>query len=251
MFDLEEIINYYVNLLIIQYNNQPKARATVDLLMRELFASGIFFMIRDGYAIDTAVGVQLDILGKYVGVNRYFEVFDPIDYFAFTDYLEVDPDAEDKWGLTDYANFDDFQYNGTLNYNSVLSQTSRLSDDDFRVVIKLKILQNNINHSHKSIDDGMFKFFGDDVRPSSIGNMEMVYFITENVTAIIKASLTKDILPRPMGVGLSLVENVDGDMFGFTQYGMPEQGHVTGFTTYADYATKDGSFLIYDQITVV
>lgn len=251
MANVQDIIDYYVNLLIIQYNNQPKARATIELFATQIAANGILFDIRDGYDIDTAVGVQLDVLGKYVGVDRYFEVFDPINYFALTDYDEVDPDAEEKWGFTDYADFDDFQYNGTLNYMSVLSISSRLNDDDFRVVIKLKILQNSINHSHKSIDDGMYKFFGMDVRPSSIGGMQMTYFITINVTAIIKAALTKNILPRPMGVGLSLIEQVSGDFYAYASYSNLTPDNVTGFTTYADYATKTGNILIYDQITVV
>jgi hypothetical protein len=251
MADISDLLDYYVNLLIIQYNNQPKARATIELLVNEFLASGVLLEIRDGYDIETAAGVQLDVLGKYVGVNRFFEVFDPIDYFALTYYDEVAPDSLDKWGFTDYAHFDDFQYNGTLNYYSVLSITSRLNDDDYRVVIKLKILQNNSNHSHKAIDDGIYNFFGMDVRPSSIGDMQMTYFITINITAIIRAALTKSILPRPMGVGLNLIENVDGDFYSYATYDNLTPANVTGFTTYSLYATKTGNVLIYDQITVV
>ena len=33
---LEELKNYYQNLLIIQYNNKPKARATIKLLVNLL-----------------------------------------------------------------------------------------------------------------------------------------------------------------------------------------------------------------------
>jgi len=248
---VQDVIDYYINLLIIQYNNKPKARATIQLVIDKLFASGIILDVRDAYSIETAVGVQLDVLGMYVGVNRFFTVNDPRDYFAFTDYVEVDPDAEDKFGLTDYASFEDFQYNGTMNYKSIVSVDNRLSDDDFRVVIKLKILQNNINHSHKSIDDGMFRYFGDDVRPDSIGDMQMYYFISENVTAVILASLTKNILPRPMGVGLALIENVSGKFFGYSTYANGVGEHTQGFSDYSDYGTKEGKHLVYNQIMVV
>jgi len=248
---VQEIVDYYTNLLIIQYNNKPNARATISLFIETLLANGILIDIRDAYNVDTAVGIQLDVLGLYVGVNRFFTTNEPKDYYAFTDYVEVDPDAEEKFGFTDYANFDDYQYNGTMNYNSILSVENRLSDDDFRVIIKLKILQNNINHSHKSIDDGMFNYFGTDVRPDSPGDMHMYYFLSENMTAIILASITKSILPRPIGVGISLIENVSGKFFGFASYGNLDPAFTEGFADYGDYGTKEGTFLVYNQITVV
>lgn len=103
---VQNIIDYYVNLLIIQYNGKPKARATIELYVKELIASGILFDMRDGFNLDTAVGVQLDIIGKYAGVNRYFETQDLINYFALTFYDEVSPDSEDKFGFTDYTDFE-------------------------------------------------------------------------------------------------------------------------------------------------
>lgn len=250
--DINALIEYYVNLIIIQYSDKPKAQATIRALVDVVLANGILFDIRDGYNIDTAVGVQLDIIGKYVGVDRFFEVNDPIDYFSLVDYAETTPYDEQKHGFTDYADWEDFQFNGTINYNSVLSQTNRLNDDDYRVIIKLKILQNNINHSHKSIDDGVFEFFGADVRPDSLGDMQMTYFITSNITAVALAALTKKLLPRPMGVGLSLIKNVDGAFFGFLRYDrMTPDEYQVGFQRYADYGTTEGQTLTYNQMEVV
>lgn len=255
MADITEIVDYYINLLIIQYNQKPKARATISAVVNEILANGVLLDIQNGYNIDTAVGVQLDIIGKYVGVDRFFTVSDPIDYFALTDYTEVDPDSENKHGFTDYADFDDFQFNGTLNYNSLITIENRLNDDDFRTIIKLKIVQNNSNHSHKSIDDSMFEFFAESVRPDSIGDMEMTYFLTSNVTSVIQAALIKNILPRPMGVGLKLINNVEGKFFGFTSYKEVQDNYtnpnITGFADYADYDTKEGNTLTYNQITVI
>jgi hypothetical protein len=248
---VEDIVEYYVNLLIIQYNNKPNARATIESFVRSLIANGILFDIRDAYAVETAIGVQLDVIGKYVGVNRFYKIQDLVDFFALTDYVEVDPDSLDKFGFTDYADFEDYQYNGTLNYKSVLSQTNRLEDDDFRVLIYLKILQNNINHSHKSIDDAVFDIFGSAIRPDSLGDMEMYYFIDENLSAIIKASLAKNLLPRPMGVQLTLITGVSEPFFGFATYTNPAENPFTlGFTDYAAYDTSEGQMLIYNQVEV-
>jgi hypothetical protein len=65
-----EIINYYANLLIVQYANKPKAYATIQTLVGPVIMDQLPTQVQDAYGVDTAVGVQLDILGKYVGVTR-------------------------------------------------------------------------------------------------------------------------------------------------------------------------------------
>lgn len=253
MADVTDLVEFYRNLLIIQYNRRPKASATMKLLAETMLANGIYFDVLNGYSVETAVGVQLDVIGKYVGIDRFFNVTDPRDYFALTDYEEVDPDSDFKYGFTTYPDFEDFQFNGTMNYNSVITVENMLNDEDYRQLIKLKIVQNNSNHSHKSIDDAMFRFFGTDVRPSSNGGMKMWYFLSENATDIVRAALEKGVLPRPMGVGLGLIENVTGVFFGVISYEEILSGNVneniTGFSTYDDYDTKEGSTLTYRQMS--
>lgn len=271
---VQELIDYYSNLLIIQYHNKDKAKATIELFSKILLANGIIFDIRDGYNVDKAVGVQLDVIGQYVGVDRFFSVSEPIDYFALTNYQEIDPDAEAKHGFTTYPNFDENQYNGIINYNSLLTVKNQLNDNDYRVIIKLKIIQNNSNHSHKSIDDSMYRFFGETVIPDSDGGMQMIYFISENISQIIKAALAKKLLPRPMGVGVTFIDLPVGGFFGFCTYGGNVVSYIndidaalydgiyriietsdfinpniTGFATYSDYDTKIGKYLTYNKIT--
>lgn len=280
MADITDIIDYYQRLLIIQYHDLPKAQATIDLIVSELWAGGVLLDVRNGYELDTAVGHQLDILGKYIGTDRFYTNHDPINYFALTSYTEVDPDSEDKWGFVTYDNFYTAdQYNGTLNYNSIVSDTNALSDVDFRIILHLKILKNNINHSYKQIDDSIFSIFGNDIRPSSTGGMKMYYFITTNLSAIVTAALEKGLLPHPIGVGITLIQNAAKPFFGFARYAqvsltdtswgdstlvewsdgtlIASQGvvvsnpspNVRGFTTYAAYDTNGGEFLIYDQLS--
>lgn len=62
---------YLVNLLIIQFHNKPKAKATIEAL-GQMFPVDLILAVRDAFSIDTAVGKQLDILAKYVGVNRFY-----------------------------------------------------------------------------------------------------------------------------------------------------------------------------------
>lgn len=72
---LQELIDYYVNLLIIQYSNKPKAKATVALLAEQAVMENIPKEVRDSFDVDDGVGVQLDILAKYVGVVRSGRTF--------------------------------------------------------------------------------------------------------------------------------------------------------------------------------
>ncbi len=97
---LQDLINYYVNLLIVQYHNKPKAMATIQLLAETLIANNIFLQIENAFDVDTAIGKQLDILGKYAGVDRYYTVEDLENYFSLETYTEVPPSSPPRWGFT-------------------------------------------------------------------------------------------------------------------------------------------------------
>ena len=62
--------NYYSNLLITQYRDKPKAKATVELLARLSVFDELPKKVERGFDPDTAVGPQLDIIGKFYGVDR-------------------------------------------------------------------------------------------------------------------------------------------------------------------------------------
>lgn len=246
MANVDDIVSYYADLLIIQYHNKPKAKAMIELFAREVLASGIMFDVRDGYDLETAVGVQLDVIGKYVGVDRFYtgQVLD--NYFSFIDYDEVTSPPAGRIGYSIYSTFET-KVGRFLTYYGVLSSGLVLSDDDFRFLIKLKIIQNNSNHSHKSIDDSIFAFFGDTVRPDSGGNMIMDYFVDVNAAAIVGVAIQKKILPKPAGVRLNYVIEETSTFFGFISYDTTPVFN-TGFTDYTGYDTKVGETLNYSKL---
>lgn len=69
MTDLE-LINYYANLLILQYKQRPKAYATIQALVAMPIAEQVPIDVQNAFDISSAIGVQLDVLGKYVGASR-------------------------------------------------------------------------------------------------------------------------------------------------------------------------------------
>lgn len=65
-----ELKKYYADLLIAQYIDKAKAHAHVEALSEQANCDQIPLEIQDAFNIDTAVGVQLDLLGLYAGVSR-------------------------------------------------------------------------------------------------------------------------------------------------------------------------------------
>lgn len=67
---MSEYTDYYADLLILQYKTQPKARATISALTGKIISDGLLLDVVNGFNILTAVGKQLDIIGKYIGLSR-------------------------------------------------------------------------------------------------------------------------------------------------------------------------------------
>ena len=192
--------SYYSNLLIMQYHSKPKAKATIEESVA-LLPDDIILDVINGFDIETAVGKQLDVLGEYVGVDRYY--------------------------LVD-------------------NQAELLSDEDYRILIKLKAISNTSDLSHKSLEEALYDFFGNTVRMDSSGGMEMTYFVPRNKTPIIQAAIQKEVLPRPMGVRCSYIIEYDKKFFGFCTYDNLFAVYKTGFRTYNN-PTKVGEVLTYSK----
>lgn len=205
--NIEDIINYYVNLLIIQYNQLPNARATIAIFIQQLLANGVLFDIRDGYNLETAVGVQLDVLAKYIGVDRFFTAQSLDGYFGLLGYTDTDETYTSLIGFSKYSDFEEKPGNWLI-YNDIASTTYSLPDAEFRILLKLKILQNNCNHSDKEINDGIFEIFGISLLMQDNFDMTMTYIVDPSISTIINIANEKGILPKPMGVGLTIESGV-------------------------------------------
>lgn len=66
----EELVTYYADLLILQYLGKPRAYATIKALVRPAIIDQLPLTVQDAFNLSTAEGVQLDVIGKYVGVIR-------------------------------------------------------------------------------------------------------------------------------------------------------------------------------------
>ena len=170
--ELDNIKEWIKNLIIIQYRQSKKNRALIDLLVELIFANNLILQIRDlCLSVDKSVGVQLDVVGKWVGVDRYYKEAELWEhpYLSFFNYSEIpnlpdnfDPSDLDpnRGGFSTYSNFED-NNGGFLTYKDwqdTRTAVNKLGDEIFRELIKLKIIKNSINHTQKNIDKAIYEW---------------------------------------------------------------------------------------------
>ena len=201
----KQLIEYYQDLLIVQYHDKPKAKAMIKAEMEETLANLLDIQVRDAFDVDTAVGVQLDIIGKWVGVDRIFkgQMFDNESWFSLTRYNE--PTTPLQGGFSRFDNFDTSE-GGFLTYDFIVSTRNKINDADFRLLIKLKIIRNNIKHSPKDIDEAMYKLFADTLYTVWGECMELTFYSQKTNYGIVKLGQEKNCFPIPTGVKANFVE---------------------------------------------
>lgn len=244
--NIDNVTEYYQNLLIIQYNEKIKAKAEIGSFVKNLLNNDIYSQVEEGFDLETAVGVQLDILGKYIGVDRFYKATGEAegDGGQVVEYIDTNTAYD-----VELANYSGGVFGYEIAEYSDLQVDNRLSDDDYRAILKLRIVQNNSDHSEKSIDDGLFLFFEDNLVMSASDNMTMVYFVKTAERRIALIAFSKGVLPRPMGVNLSGLIVRDQPFFGFITYDtQTPSSNITGFTDYTDGFDKQGELLTYDKV---
>lgn len=192
------LLNYYSNLLIAQYRTKPNMIATTQLLASLPLCDGLPQQLQTCFNLDTAVGAQLNILGAIVGVPRNIYGLDLTHtFFSYTNYIGS-PDA------IGFGSYTDSPYSSSLFRSYYDSATYTLTDFEMRILIKIKILFNNIFSSTKNIIDGLWTLFGNDVSFIDNKNMTVTYNVVNPYQNVFIAAQYLNILPRPMGVGLTL-----------------------------------------------
>lgn len=204
---IEQLHEYYANLLIVQYNGKPKAQAHIKFLVDLIFANLILLQIQNAFDWRTAVGAQLDIIGKWVGVSRNYNgsLFWGNTYFSYPKSNQLVPtDKTDglQHGYSDYDTFDTDTGN-ILTYKDLGFVEQALNDDDYRIVIGLKIIKNSINHTCKNIDDAIWEYFNGQVY-TTWDDMEITYHYPEALETIINVCEYKNVLPAPTGIKITL-----------------------------------------------
>lgn len=138
--DEAALIEYYVDRLIYQYRAKPKARATIAILVKQLLAGGLLRTIEDAFWLDSAVGAQLDILAKYIGLPRAIGSSGDKEYFGCHDYVIGQPDNDN--GFKAYLDATVNTAGEWYSYTSSALLKTEVDDTVFSPMLRLKALLN-------------------------------------------------------------------------------------------------------------
>ncbi|EKT4495765.1 DUF2612 domain-containing protein [Pseudomonas putida] len=188
-----------------QYRDKPKA---VDWysIARKLGGSleDAAEAVRKSYDIDTAVGEQLNVIGRIVVAPR-----------SFVGSIPMNP------ALFDLTDGDEFGDDGAMFSALTIDQDGQLSDDLYRLVIKAKIVKNNGDATIENILDGM-NFLLPNAQVLRVTDGEDMSFSIEfygQITNLERfALLNAGLVPKPQAVrfngfleGFDMVEFGDMD----------------------------------------
>ena len=200
---------YFSNLLILQYKNKPKAKATIETLVEKTFGdvSGKIFPIevQNSYNLDEAVGKQLDIIGKYIGYDRTL-AFPIGNNFVYEEYDEsINPDK----GYSEYFEEKDTYPYAEYRYSNY--DYYSISDVAYRSVLKMISLLKNKSLSLGNIDEVLYEVFGNNIYVVD-GNKQIEYHIS---STLYQSLNTQDKLntffnkyfPRPMGCSITITRD--------------------------------------------
>lgn len=191
---LTELQDYYADLLVVQYRRKNKARATVKLVANLALCDGLMLVEPTCFDLDTALGNQLTILGRIVGVPRSVLGLDLAHTFwAFRRYA-------DSSGGVDFLRYADTPDPQNLFIRYQTNATYQMNDFEMRALIKMKIIFNNTFESYKNIIEAFWEVFGTDIEVIDNKDMTVTYNVSATYTNVILVAEFLNIMPRPMGV---------------------------------------------------
>ena len=186
----------YLALITSWHSDKPRFVNTVAVLLQPMLdAQEMLQKLTSDFNLDTAIGVQLDMVGQWIGRTRY--VKQPIAglYFSFDT-----PEAR--------VGFDEGVWMGP--YNSV-DGVQALDDDTYRTVLKLQAIANSWDGTLSSIAEQMDAVFPgiaiQDLGDTPDGLMTMDVLIPATMfSSLLMAVLEQDFPIKPSGVRVNFIE---------------------------------------------
>jgi Protein of unknown function (DUF2612) len=199
--ELAQIVAYYVALNITQYRILPNASQTIALFCNEALCDGLPQVLERAFDLDSAIGNQLTILGNIVGVPRWAYGLDlNHSFFSFVRYNDLTP-------RPGFGRYNDNPYPSAIWLRYLATGDTQLTDFEMLACIQIKIIQNNIYTSLADVAEALWSVFGNDIYVIDNLNMSITYHATAYGAYydILLIANYLGILPRPMGVAVSVV----------------------------------------------
>jgi len=221
-------IKEYLDLLIIQYNDKPKAKADIEAIAGQFGRVFDFYnSFFTAFDLDQAEGAQLDIIGKIVGLPRSVPFVLAKNRFGFDGDSSARSMADLFDESVDSAPFYDFY---EAEYTSL-----QLDDYDYRFFIRAKISKNivtayMVSDDRVSLQDIIGYVFGNDSYLIDNQDMSMALYVglgIDEQRLILISQL--GLMPRPQGVNYYIIAQGGFDAFGFQ-----DDPNALGFGEFTD-----------------
>lgn len=249
----QELINYYVALLIIQYATQPNALATIAAFAELVIQNQIYAAVAAGFnfavtpigqQIGSAVGVQLNAVASYRGAQRVYFGLAPNAYFQLPDATDDDPPDSSWNGFMDAADPP-----ADVTWLFVTAEDTQqpiysLTDDELYRLTQFRAQVQSAFFSIKTVDDILETFFGDNVALLDNENMTILYvdLNTDTDTLFGVVALSQS-LPHPAGVRVQAIRaDTLTDFFGLQDAMTDYDSSFAGFSD-ALTALTTGTFI--------
>lgn len=247
----QDLIDYYVKLLIIQYATQPNAQATIAAFVSQIIADQIYGQVQDGFLFTVtpagqpaggAQGVQLDAIAAYRGATRVIYGLTPLTFFEFSD-------ADDAGNYNGFM--DAIDGPAPISWVFLTAENTQqplysLTDDELYRLTQLRAQLHQCDMSIETIDDIMETFFGNNVAMIDNGNMTMLYVdLTSDTDTLFGIAAITQSLPRPAGVEMTALRaDLLTDWFGLQDALQDYDSSFSGFSDAVLYPTlTTGTFI--------
>lgn len=184
-------MSQYTDLITSEHRGAPKFVAMVDAVTSAFAGVAVVAdSLSDAFDLDVAEGVQLDVIGQWVGISRYAAVTITGVYFSF-----------DTPGL----GFDQGIIKGPFDPSEGLS---RMDDGTYRLMIRAKIGANRWDGTMPSYQTIMAQVFaGTGTTCFAQDNQDMsmtVYFVGAEPSALLAGLIRSGAIPlKPSGVRIT------------------------------------------------
>lgn len=205
-----------ISRLATQYRESTNLISYIQTLLLEANTlEQVFCDLLEKRWIDTAEGINLDILGSIVGQSRVFIDAEIFEYFGFAD----NPVAQS------FGSVDDVSVGGRfITIGEPTTGLRELSDDEYRTFIRARIARNSTSSTPEDIISQIRFIFDSPLVLFVDGNTQYTISIGRKLSLNEKAILTNtDIIPKTAGVnGVYVTEFDSNNFFGFQ--GVPNSG---------------------------
>lgn len=188
-------LDYYLDLIPSWNAEKPRFVRTLAALIQPLVdAQAMLAKLTTDFDLDTAVGVQLDMVGQWIGHSRWVTVPLQNVYFSF-----------DMDGYN--VGFDQGRW---IQPHDVTTGLQRLDDDTYRAVLKFKTLANGWSGVQADIAAPLEALFPgivvNDLGDKSGGLMSMEVIWSGTISTLLLAMVEQEFFTKPSGVRTNFIE---------------------------------------------